>query len=42
VPAKIALAAGSTLRKPINEALLAMYADGTYEHIYEKWFRQGK
>jgi len=38
----IALAAGSTLRKPINEALLAMYADGTYEHIYEKWFRQGK
>jgi ABC-type amino acid transport substrate-binding protein len=38
----IALTGGSTLRKPINEALLAMYADGTYEKIYGKWFRQGK
>jgi ABC-type amino acid transport substrate-binding protein len=38
----IALAEGSTLRKPINEALLSMYADGTYEKIYGKWFTQGR
>lgn len=30
------------LRKAINEALLAIYADGTYERIYSKWFRQGR
>src|SRR6266700_3125612 len=29
---------GSPLRKQINEALLAIYADGTYEDIYAKWF----
>jgi polar amino acid transport system substrate-binding protein len=34
----IAVANGSGLRKPINEALLAMYEDGTYEQIYGKWF----
>jgi ABC-type amino acid transport substrate-binding protein len=34
----IAVANGSPLRKPINEALLAMYEDGTYEQIYGKWF----
>jgi polar amino acid transport system substrate-binding protein len=34
----IAVANGSPLRKPINEALLAMYDDGTYERIYAKWF----
>jgi ABC-type amino acid transport substrate-binding protein len=34
----IAVANGSTLRKSINEALLAMYEDGTYEQIYGKWF----
>lgn len=34
----IALPAGSALRKSINEALLAMYEDGTYEQIYRKWF----
>jgi ABC-type amino acid transport substrate-binding protein len=34
----IAVANGSSLRKPINEALLAMYEDGTYERIYDKWF----
>ena len=34
----IALPAGSALRKPINEALLGLYQDGTYEAIYEKWF----
>ena len=32
---------GSPLRKQINEALLAMYADGTYEEIYAKWFSRG-
>jgi len=31
----------SPLRKQINEALLEMYADGTYENIYAKWFKQG-
>ena len=34
----IALPSGSALRKPINEALLSLYQDGTYEKIYEKWF----
>ncbi|CAB3767240.1 transporter substrate-binding domain-containing protein [Paraburkholderia humisilvae] len=34
----IAVANGSALRKPINEALLAMYEDGTYEQINGKWF----
>src|SRR5216110_1005072 len=32
---------GSPLRKQINEALLALYADGTYEDIYAKWFSRG-
>jgi len=34
----IAVANASALRKPINEALLAMIEDGTYERIYGKWF----
>ncbi len=34
----IALAPGSPLRKPINEALLSIYQDGTYEALYSKWF----
>jgi polar amino acid transport system substrate-binding protein len=34
----IALPAGSALRKPINEALLGLYQDGTYEQIRAKWF----
>ncbi len=38
----IAVAPGSPLRKRINEALLAMYADGSYEEIYHKWFAQTK
>src|SRR5215472_8688254 len=38
----IAVASGSPLRKRINEALLAMYADGTYEEIYRKWFAPTK
>jgi len=43
-PYKIAMAVGngSPLRKPINEALLAMYQDGTYEDIYAKWFARSK
>jgi ABC-type amino acid transport substrate-binding protein len=32
---------GSPLRKQINQALLAMYADGTYEDIHAKWFSRG-
>jgi ABC-type amino acid transport substrate-binding protein len=34
----IALPSGSPLRKPINEALLGLYQDGTYQAIYDKWF----
>jgi ABC-type amino acid transport substrate-binding protein len=42
-PEKIAIAVreGSPLRKRINEALLEIYADGTYEDIYAKWFSRG-
>ena len=32
----VAVAVGSRLRKRINEALLEVYQDGTYELIYEK------
>ncbi|CAD6552217.1 hypothetical protein LMG27952_05255 [Paraburkholderia hiiakae] len=44
MPAKygIAVANGSPLRKTINETLLAMYEDGTYEQIYQKWFSASK
>jgi ABC-type amino acid transport substrate-binding protein len=38
----IAIGNGSALRKSINEALLAMYEDGTYEEIYAKWFSPRK
>ena len=38
----IAVAQGSALRKQINEALLEMYEDGSYEEIYGKWFSQGR
>jgi polar amino acid transport system substrate-binding protein len=34
----IGLPSGSPLRKPMNEALLSLLADGTYERIYQKWF----
>ena len=34
----IAVALGSPLRKRINEALLEVYQDGTYERIYGDWF----
>ncbi len=29
---------GSVLRKPINEALLKLREDGTYDALYSKWF----
>ena len=38
----IAVAEGSALRKPINEALLELYEDGTYEKIYARWFSPSK
>lgn len=38
----IAVAEGSALRKPINEILLRLYEDGTYEDIYARWFSHGK
>lgn len=34
----IAVADGSALRKPINQALLETYADGTYERLRAAWF----
>jgi ABC-type amino acid transport substrate-binding protein len=34
----IAVAEGSELRKRIDKALVSIYADGTYEDIYAKWF----
>jgi len=34
----IAVALGSPLRKRINEVLLKMYEDGSYQGIYDKWF----
>ncbi|MBL8414881.1 MAG: transporter substrate-binding domain-containing protein [Propionivibrio sp.] len=34
----IAVAEGSDLRKKINEAILTIYEDGTYEKIYARWF----
>jgi ABC-type amino acid transport substrate-binding protein len=38
----IVVAEGSPLRKRINEALLAIYDDGTYEQVRAKWFSPGK
>ena len=38
----IALPTGSPLRKTINEALLTLHQDGTYDDIYSKWFRPAK
>ncbi|MDM0073243.1 transporter substrate-binding domain-containing protein [Variovorax sp. J2P1-59] len=35
----IVVALGSPLRKRINEALLEVYQDGTYEQIHERWFK---
>jgi ABC-type amino acid transport substrate-binding protein len=36
----IVVSLGSSLRKRINEALLAVYQDGTYEQIHDKWFKK--
>jgi polar amino acid transport system substrate-binding protein len=30
--------AGNPLRKQVNNALLALREDGTYQQIYDKWF----
>ena len=38
----IAVARGNPLRKRINEALLELLADGTYEDIHRKWFAPAK
>jgi len=38
----IAVAEGSALRKPINEALLELYEDGTYEKLHSAWFSTPK
>jgi polar amino acid transport system substrate-binding protein len=34
----IAFASNSPLRKQVNNALLALREDGTYQQIYDKWF----
>jgi polar amino acid transport system substrate-binding protein len=34
----IALPTGSALREPINEVLLEIQMDGTYDALYTKWF----
>ena len=34
----IALPTGSPYRKPINNALLSLQEQGTYQEIYDKWF----
>jgi polar amino acid transport system substrate-binding protein len=34
----IALQEGSTLREPLNRAILEMRQDGTYERLYRRWF----
>jgi polar amino acid transport system substrate-binding protein len=38
----IAVAEGSVLRKPIDEALLEIYEDGTYERLRSAWFSTPK
>ena len=37
----IAVPQHSPLRERVDEALLAMYADGTYEDIHSRWFAPG-
>jgi polar amino acid transport system substrate-binding protein len=34
----IAVPTGSSMRKQINEGLLSLVEDGTYDQIYQKWF----
>ena len=31
----------SRYRKPVNEALLNLKEDGTYDRLYQKWFGGG-
>lgn len=38
----IALPSGSDLREPVNETLLAMRQDGTYDALYVRWFGSGQ
>lgn len=38
LPIGIALPLGSSLRKPLNMAILQFYQDGTYADLYAKWF----
>lgn len=38
----IAVGEGSALRKPINQALLEVYEDGTYDRIRARWFGRGQ
>jgi polar amino acid transport system substrate-binding protein len=38
----ILLPQGSPLRKPLNEALLKLREDGTYDALYNKWFAAGQ
>ena len=38
----IAVAMGSPLRKQINEALLEIYEDGTYDGLSGKWFSKAR
>jgi polar amino acid transport system substrate-binding protein len=33
---------GSPLRRPVNEALLTLFENGTYESLYKKWFGEGE
>lgn len=35
----IVLAPGSPYRKPINQALLMLMENGTYQDLYDKWFQ---
>jgi ABC-type amino acid transport substrate-binding protein len=37
-PYGIALALGSPYREMINQATLAIYTDGTYQELTQKWF----
>lgn len=37
----IALSQGSPLREPINQALTAVYEDGTHDQILDLWFGEG-
>jgi polar amino acid transport system substrate-binding protein len=38
----IVFPSGSRWRKPVNNALLRLKEDGTYDQLYDKWFRSNK